>query len=1392
MATGNPFEDHDEVLVETYLTSFKPHTAESAATITSNLEVWYSHMGQLAIQLEGLTVSSFAEAKPAKDYELYLHTIFELDPEDEIVTVLSPSYGDLDPYACKPDPPLPGTTKPYTPPASPPPPPRSDDEDPTVDHTTRFRVAYTGTHYNIYPVNKFLRSTRGPMYPVKPLAERHEEQLPGFRRHLGRVAQQLAHKYPRMRILDLTDPDHGLTEGILTRLNGTFVSYNIGRAVSDATLIDRLTTIKGSHKIQNKVLDDSLDQTITDANTSTIPDVYDLVILSSSTLPDSLTPFAALKRIRAMTRDGGFLMFIDMVSPSEVEESTQQLNKKTNAPGAASATTAIPWPKMLERMCDFAATARNCDQDYPAVASLCVRQAGGRELTRLSRVRSSMPVLRHLLIVGCPCAAPGGLARSLQAMFKRFCGQVTMAPTLEEVPADVAATSCTAVLLLADIDEAVCGASMNQKRLETLQALVRPEMAILWVTMNARDDPDRAATLGLTRSLKAEVPNLTLQVLDLGRMRGSVDLIFNVFSQLCARHDLLQDGLLKGRLSGHNEPELHMGLGRVFLPRVVPYRPAIDRLNAYRRVVTAEVHTIETPVQLRTTVANAATRHHNFHLVKDGPVHDVGSVLVHVEYSSLQRVRVPLGGSSGGSNISSMGSYYVYAGRLADSGKAVVGLSEVSASVVRVRPTDMPVFMRRVEQEESVTSARAESDLLHLTTALWQVIVATDIVHHRTGGDRDIVLVEPDQAMLDAIRHVVQQQADPITRATRRLRVLSSDRALVAQQNNNNTTEAVYVHPWSTAREVGVALSSFEHCAVVNFLDPRHRLSATLANTMQGGEAFQCYHSVPGSFLSEENSHNTNKLPFGLFGGAAAAGRGAEGEFWKTACDYALDIVRRQQQDAKGHPEMLNLSSATPAQILDDKNLTTTTSNTTTTMIHWAAAARVTIPLQPLANPGCLRKDRTYLLIGLTRDLGQSLCRLFLSQGARHLVVASRRPDARPAWVAELNAQGAHVVVERVDVTDLASVQGLRDRLLASHKNKLPRRVGGLVNAAMVLDDRVFSQMDLATWDRVVAPKALGSKNLDIVFSQQAAAASASNSSSLRRLFPGHHEYSDNHHHHLAEPDHLDFFILTSSFAAIGGHAGQANYAAANMYMNGLAARRRRRGLAASALNIGVIYGLGLLAREDRRATYHGLARNGYPPISERDLHHMFMEAIEAGRPKRAASAGVGARAATQTDLTTGLARYRVEDPEPMHWHLDRRFGHFTVDTVMDELADNSIAAAAAGKMNAAENNNNNTTKNLQTLKEMIQAAGSNNSTEEVAGLLLDALCRRVEAILQHPAGSILGLHHGGDGGGEASFAELGVDSLAAVEIRNWVYKAVGQDVPVMKILGASSIARCE
>jgi hybrid polyketide synthase / nonribosomal peptide synthetase ACE1 len=86
----------------------------------------------------------------------------------------------------------------------------------------------------------------------------------------------------------------------------------------------------------------------------------------------------------------------------------------------------------------------------------------------------------------------------------------------------------------------------------------------------------------------------------------------------------------------------------------------------------------------------------------------------------------------------------------------------------------------------------------------------------------------------------------------------------------------------------------------------------------------------------------------------------------------------------------------------------------------------------------------------------------------------------------------------------------------------------------MVLEDKLFLDLDMARMERVLKPKVHGAIYLDEIF---------------------HHEK-------------LDFFIMLSSMAAVTGNPGQAAYAAANMFLAGLAAQRRSRGVAGSTVNV--------------------------------------------------------------------------------------------------------------------------------------------------------------------------------------------------------------------------------
>lgn len=178
---------------------------------------------------------------------------------------------------------------------------------------------------------------------------------------------------------------------------------------------------------------------------------------------------------------------------------------------------------------------------------------------------------------------------------------------------------------------------------------------------------------------------------------------------------------------------------------------------------------------------------------------------------------------------------------------------------------------------------------------------------------------------------------------------------------------------------------------------------------------------------------------------------------------------------------------------------------------------------------GLVRADASYLVTGGLGALGLRVARWLVEEGARHLVLTSRRApdDAAQSVLAELEAKGAVVEVAPGDVAEAADVA----RILTGARPPL----AGIVHAAGVLDDGMIADLDPAAIARVMAPKVAGAWHL----------------------------------HAATERMDLDFFVLFSSVAAIIGNLGQSSYAAANAFMDGLAAYRRRRGLTATSINWG-------------------------------------------------------------------------------------------------------------------------------------------------------------------------------------------------------------------------------
>ena len=181
--------------------------------------------------------------------------------------------------------------------------------------------------------------------------------------------------------------------------------------------------------------------------------------------------------------------------------------------------------------------------------------------------------------------------------------------------------------------------------------------------------------------------------------------------------------------------------------------------------------------------------------------------------------------------------------------------------------------------------------------------------------------------------------------------------------------------------------------------------------------------------------------------------------------------------------------------------------------------------------------------------IGLEVAGWLAEQGAGAIVLNGRRaPDAAAAArVEELRGRGVEVRAEVADVTDGKAVGSLLSRLDA----ELPP-LGGVIHSVGVLSDGALTNQDWERFERVLWPKVLGAWHL----------------------------------HRATEDRDLDLFVLFSSASGVLGNAGQANYAAANAFLDQLALRRRALGLPGQAIAWGAWSGVG--AAEEARERIGG------------------------------------------------------------------------------------------------------------------------------------------------------------------------------------------------------------
>ncbi|UJW29738.1 type I polyketide synthase [Saccharothrix sp. AJ9571] len=334
----------------------------------------------------------------------------------------------------------------------------------------------------------------------------------------------------------------------------------------------------------------------------------------------------------------------------------------------------------------------------------------------------------------------------------------------------------------------------------------------------------------------------------------------------------------------------------------------------------------------------------------------------------------------------------------------------------------------------------------------------------------------------------------------------------------------------------------------------------------------------------------------------------------------------------------------------------------------------------------------TVIITGGTGALGAHIARWLARKGAEHLVLTSRRGRAAPG-VAELEAElsdlGTTVTVAACDAADRDALA----ELLARIPSEFP--LSGIVHAAGVLDDGVLESLTPDRLDTVLRPKVDAAVNL----------------------------------HELTKDTDIGMFVLFSSIVGVAGSAGQANYAAANAFLDALAEQRRGLGLAATAVAWGPWADSGMAAGS--AAVTDRLRRGGTTPMS----------------PELAITALEHAVAHATTTVTVADIDWELLTPSLIAAGPNPQFADLPEFRQVRDVARTGSGDAGS-------------------LREGLTGLSEDDQLE----VLLTLVQEEVAKVLGYPSTESIEP--------ERAFDELGFDSLTAVEFRNGLGSASGIRVP--------------
>ena len=683
---------------------------------------------------------------------------------------------------------------------------------------------------------------------------------------------------------------------------------------------------------------------------------YDLVV-GSLVLHATTDLLKTLENTRRLLKPGGYLMITEITNNDVIRVGFSmsglpgwwlgQDDGRIFSPCVSSAE----WHRLLLRsgFSGIDSMTPECDVLTHPMAVL-VSQAVDDRISILREPLLSLDSgagddLWDLVLIGGKSMRTIPLIEQITGLVRQFDIHVTHFNSLDDVDPSQI-SHMSAVLSLTELDSPIFK-NLSDETMSGMQRLFETARTVLWITQGSKaEEPFMNMTVGFGRSLVLEIPDLCLQILDWETAsKPNPRQLLEHLLRLSLSNKWEKDGRFNDVL-WTNEQELMYEKGRLAVPRLYFSKPLNDRYNASKRTIMHQESPQAAPLILKSDASK-------YDVVYDDRL-----------ATCLRTPQAVLSDSEVLVNVShslllpvttpNQEQLFCVLGTQIPDGKSVIAFTTTNGSFV-------------VAKSQSVFKYSSPTDDKAQLLSMLDLEFKVDSILACRGSSLALLVHEPS--------HNLAARLTEVTSAT------DVSVHFTTSRSTDSGNSWIVLHPQTPKRTLKSLLPSkvglFIDCSTSQ---DDERVSANVASCLSD----TCYKTTLDGLQSLARTQQLS----------------ADGLTTRLQSIVDRTLVEFSKSASHSATVTVDLQSLIQQPIAQSIK---------STVIDWIASTSVPVKLSTIDTQISFKKDRTYVLFGLTSDLAQSTCDWMVSHGARNIVLTSRTPKIDSRWKGELEQKGARL-----------------------------------------------------------------------------------------------------------------------------------------------------------------------------------------------------------------------------------------------------------------------------------------------------------------------------------------------------------------------------------------------